>query len=560
MVHAPCHSIARWSHQPVTPPLLVVTPWYPTADRPYYGTFVRAWVDALVQTGQQPTVVHVDYVAGGTEHTITETSDDGIPKVHIAVPVPVDPTPVQIAQAYADALRPLMSDRWHDVRTIHAHVTFPMGWAVATTMAPGTRLVITEHTSKLDFYFRKDDTSKMYAETLERAAACLTVSSGVASMITAHTPDHLADRVIAVGNPVAFDQFALRPQQDNRLRRWLYLGNLVEGKGLRELIAGFARVKAGDPVPDAAPLHLTIVGDGPLRDELAALAIELEVADTVGFTDGVPPDRVPALLAEHDLLVHLSDAETFGMTAVEAAISGVPVLVTRCGGPEETLAHAAALGAVEFVPVKPSPSTVHVAYRRLLGRASTADWVTIRRLLEHRYSPAAVGGVLLHHLGLETGQQRSTPPPWQHTLAVTIDGAAERALKPMLEHLAAAGSTTTVVNIGDEAQLPRLIQAVQRVPVPPRGERLAKAAVRQSIRLWATRHPRDVAVLVHQIAVREQPDVMLVDEFVSATLATVKGELPPTVSVSQPATLWRHLSLLLGDDPRLTPLAGGKPQ
>ena len=80
---------------------------------------------------------------------------------------------------------------------------------------------------------------------------------------------------------------------------------------------------------ESAALRLTILGSGPLVEPLKARAAELGLARRIEFHDAVPPQRIFEFLHAHDLLVHPSKSETFGMTVVEAVGSGMPVLVTR---------------------------------------------------------------------------------------------------------------------------------------------------------------------------------------------------------------------------------------
>lgn len=64
------------------------------------------------------------------------------------------------------------------------------------------------------------------------------------------------------------------------------------------------------------------------------MAIEYGISDKVQFLRLVAPDKVPTLLAEADVLKMSSHYETFGVVAAEALMAGVPVVATRCGGPE----------------------------------------------------------------------------------------------------------------------------------------------------------------------------------------------------------------------------------
>jgi glycogen(starch) synthase len=121
----------------------------------------------------------------------------------------------------------------------------------------------------------------------------------------------------------------------------------------------------------------------------------------------VPPDQIFEFFRSHDLLVHLSEYETFGMTVVEAVSAGIPVLVTRCGGPDETLAGISALAGAT-VEVGNTTEDVVSAYRELAGRVDDLDLEEARRALTARYSLEAVGAVIAHHyeaFGAEVGRQ-----------------------------------------------------------------------------------------------------------------------------------------------------------
>lgn len=72
--------------------------------------------------------------------------------------------------------------------------------------------------------------------------------------------------------------------------------------------------------------HLALLGQGPDRDRLLALAAELGVADRLHLAGEVAPDRIGDFLATLDAFVFPSSAETFGLAAVEAAQAGVPVV------------------------------------------------------------------------------------------------------------------------------------------------------------------------------------------------------------------------------------------
>lgn len=91
----------------------------------------------------------------------------------------------------------------------------------------------------------------------------------------------------------------------------------------------------------APALQLVLIGQQhsptwpEFRAEVAALGHGLGLADRVVFAGHV--DDASALLPALDVLVCASREEGFGLAAVEAMAAGVPVVSTRCGGPEDVV-------------------------------------------------------------------------------------------------------------------------------------------------------------------------------------------------------------------------------
>jgi len=103
-------------------------------------------------------------------------------------------------------------------------------------------------------------------------------------------------------------------------------------KNQTTLIRGFAMA-----APHLAKVDLLLVGDGPLRGELEALATNLEVADRVRFV-GIQ-SNVPEWLAAADAFALTSVSEAASLTLLEAMATGLPVVVTAVGGNPEIVFH-----------------------------------------------------------------------------------------------------------------------------------------------------------------------------------------------------------------------------
>ncbi len=82
---------------------------------------------------------------------------------------------------------------------------------------------------------------------------------------------------------------------------------------------------------------LLVIGDGPLRSELASLATQLEIESAVRFLGN--RDDIPELLGALDMLVLCSHSESLSITLVEGCAAGRPLIATDVGGNAEVIEH-----------------------------------------------------------------------------------------------------------------------------------------------------------------------------------------------------------------------------
>jgi glycosyltransferase involved in cell wall biosynthesis len=107
--------------------------------------------------------------------------------------------------------------------------------------------------------------------------------------------------------------------------RLLFVGRLVPVKGIETLLRAFDNARRERP-----DLTLDIVGDGPLRQELEALAADLGLGSSVRFLGRVENARHEMERAAAVVVPSLG--EGFGMVALEASERGRPVIATSVGG------------------------------------------------------------------------------------------------------------------------------------------------------------------------------------------------------------------------------------
>jgi glycosyltransferase involved in cell wall biosynthesis len=141
-----------------------------------------------------------------------------------------------------------------------------------------------------------------------------------------------ADRIVVIDNGVDFRSARYAPEFRPTARRFLgvddqsqiigAVGRLVPVKRFDVLL------RAAGPILEPLDAHLVIVGDGPDRENLVALAHELSVGDRVHF----PGQQLRAcrLLNAFDLFVSPSRDETFGVAILESVANGLPTIYEQC--------------------------------------------------------------------------------------------------------------------------------------------------------------------------------------------------------------------------------------
>ncbi|MBL26684.1 MAG: hypothetical protein CMM50_03920 [Rhodospirillaceae bacterium] len=198
-----------------------------------------------------------------------------------------------------------------------------------------------------------------------------------------------AEKIKVVANGVDTERFSPGPKDVSLLEKHglvgkkiiLSAGRTVERKGFDKLIEALPAVIA--EIPDA---HCLILGDGPLRPTLKAMAEELGIADHVSFPGFVSEDMVPANFRLADVFAMPNrtmpdgDTEGFGLVFLEANACGKPVVSGFGGGATEAVIH----GRSGLTVDGRNPAAIADAIVRILG-----DDVLRHRLTEGALQVAA---------------------------------------------------------------------------------------------------------------------------------------------------------------------------
>lgn len=453
--------------------VVVVAPWFPTAERPYWGTFVRESVAALRPHAGAVTVVHADVrdaPAGAPSHDEL----DGVPVLRVPVQARADAPRADVALAVRAALEGVREELLA-ADVVHAHVGLPTGWAVTDLVSGSVPVVVTEHASYLNQVFADPRTAEMYGAMVDSAHAVTTVSAALSRALRARYP-HRRDDLTTVGNAVRPERWAPRTDRVRRLDRWLYVGNLLESKGVLRLADSFAAWRAERP-----GATLVVAGEGADRERFEARVAELGVAGAVELHGQVEPAGVADLMRAADVLVHLSASETFGLTAVEAVMCGTPVVATETAGAAETMDVAQDLRMAWLVAPPADPAAVLVAIRGQEERLSAARPQAARDDLVARYGSEAVGAHLARLLAGGSDAPRDVAPLMVgivlHSSAVRhVTRAASDAVRAGWRAVVVADRARDLVGL-DERVVVVEVAAARAAMLNHRAERLLARAV-----------------------------------------------------------------------------------
>lgn len=215
---------------------------------------------------------------------------------------------------------------------------FSYQFALRISKKTGAPIVHTYHTL-YEQYVKYVIPSKRLGKTLVRVLSKKRLKKSEVVVAPTHKVEStlqaygLRNEISVVPTGINLDQHHKRITPEERVQKrkelgieehhnvLINLGRLGTEKNLEELVTLFAgAVKENDT------LKFMIVGDGPAKESLEKLSKKLGVEDSVIFTGMVEPSKVQEYYQLGDIFVSASTSETQGLTYIEAAANGLPLL------------------------------------------------------------------------------------------------------------------------------------------------------------------------------------------------------------------------------------------
>ena len=374
--------------------LLTYTTLYPHAGAPNTGVFVENRLRHLVATGEAQSLVlaptpivprfamrNPEWAKLAGAHPIEQRHGIRVehPK-YLLPPKNMNVAPWLLYMPSERAVRRLLQ-AGHRFDMLDAHYAYPDGvaaaWLARRFKLP---LTITARGSDITEISVHPLPRRLMCRAFDFADAVITVSAGLRDAVIALGV--APEKVTVLRNGVDLDAFrpvdraAARAALDLDGPTLLSVGHLIERKGHALVIEALANLPGW---------RLLIVGDGPKRAELDALARTLGVADRVRLVGPVPHAELSRYYTAADMLVLASEREGWANVLLESMACGTPVLASPIpGNPEvvqeraagliltERSAHGILIGAQHLAEQPPDRAATR-AYAERFGWAATSQ-------------------------------------------------------------------------------------------------------------------------------------------------------------------------------------------
>lgn len=229
---------------------------------------------------------------------------------------------------------------------VHVHWPVPHAWfgAVARASAgSGAAVVSSFYSVEIRWVERRLRWAVPFLRwSIESADAVTAISTATAAAVARYTEREVPvipfSAAISGGSP-GRSTAAQRSRDDSGAVRLLFVGRLVERKGVHILIRALARVR------ECVDATLTVIGDGPQSASLEAEARRVGVGAFVRFAGRVDEEALREAYRTNDVFIlpavvdSKGDTEGLGVVLLEALEFGLPLIASDVGGIPDIVRH-----------------------------------------------------------------------------------------------------------------------------------------------------------------------------------------------------------------------------
>jgi len=319
--------------------VLKITTWYPNPFLPLLGSFVNDQAKALRDENIDVGVLFVDMGIHHFSSKISNFSNKSTFQIEEGIPT------FRYQGLFLPKWTTFIFDRWvkyFDILyqnyvlkngtpdVLHAH-HYQAGYAAFfLSKKYNIPFVITEHATVF-LHSELKGTQKYIATTaFNNADKIIAVSSGLKKAIQKYT----TNEVMVIPNLIDTSIFQISLKEktyNNKKTKLIAIGDLIKRKRFDLIIEAISKMSADQK----ENIELKILGEGSERQTLETLISKHHLSNQVFLLGEKKKEEVAKHLKQSDTFILSSDFETFGIVLIEAIACGIPVIATRCQGPED---------------------------------------------------------------------------------------------------------------------------------------------------------------------------------------------------------------------------------
>lgn len=208
---------------------------------------------------------------------------------------------------------------------IHSHFSSIGSYASILKKKFDLPIVITEHSSTIN----KDKIQKKALHLGRIAFSNSEQIVSVSSALSKKIKQHFGLESVIIPNIVDTSLFQYCNSPTKNSFKFISVGNLIPSKGHDKLIQAYINAKFNNNV------YLEIIGDGSQYEQLQYQIEKANLKSQIKLWGKLKRSEIAQIMKQCNVFVLASETETFGLAYIEAIASGLPVIATACGGPED---------------------------------------------------------------------------------------------------------------------------------------------------------------------------------------------------------------------------------
>lgn len=294
--------------------VLIISNMYPSKDHLSYGIFVKNQVEQLRENDVHSVLAVNTNPDTGKVNVLKKYASWGL----------------QVFSAYRKDKK--------DIGITHSHYVFPSGmFSYLLKQRFGIPYIVTAHGGDINKMAKKSARIKGYTEKiLQHADHIIAVGEELASHI--ERDFHVSQEKISVmsmgidrtvfSKPTSKKEIAKQLGFDETKVNFLFVGNVIQEKGVEELIEAFLKLDQANS--NKAALYL--VGSTKNVNFSARMKERASASEHIHFIEPMPQKRLAQYFQAADVFVLPSYIEGLGLVALEAMSCGTPVIASDVGG------------------------------------------------------------------------------------------------------------------------------------------------------------------------------------------------------------------------------------